>query len=70
MFEPVIPGFVPINAQIDKALQSIVVEVVTAYAPGPRPMVYSPPNYEDENAKQPSEALKTRFNQFNEHMFY
>ena len=65
MFEPSIPGFVLSNAQKDKdkVLQSVEVEVATAYAPGPRPIAYSPPNYDDESLAK--ETGETRFLQFN-----
>ncbi|KAI0085167.1 hypothetical protein BDY19DRAFT_897145 [Irpex rosettiformis] len=69
LFDPVIPGFVLTIGQKNKALQSVEVEVATVYPSGPRPIAYSPPSYEEENANQPVETRNTRFNHFSKNMF-
>ncbi|KAI0690120.1 hypothetical protein BC835DRAFT_1418034 [Cytidiella melzeri] len=65
LFEPEISGFAPDNAHKAKAVQTVEVEVATAYAPGARPISYSPPTYYDETESQTSQGNGTRFNAFN-----
>lgn len=62
LFEPNVPGFAP-HAKKNEPLQTVEVEIATIHAPGPRPIVHSPPTYEEET-KGPKEARGTSFNQF------
>lgn len=52
------------HAKKDEPWHVVEVEIATVHAPGPRPIAYSPPSYEEEEKEQAQETRGTQFNAF------